>query len=80
MQLGEKKGDMEVQKVGIMIIFAPCDINSLNASGNARSQQISSPTLPIGVSKASCDSFPLEDKCGRSGCLHIISALIYPRG
>lgn len=41
---------VKVQNVGMMIILAPCDIISLKASGNARSQQMSIPTLPSGVS------------------------------
>ena len=41
---------LSVQNVGIIISFAPFEIISLNASGNARSQQISIPTLPKGVS------------------------------
>ena len=58
-----------VQNVGTMMIFAPLAMSSRNASGNARSQQISRPTLPMGVSMTSCVSRPDEVRCGRSGCL-----------
>jgi hypothetical protein len=51
------------------IIFAPPAINSRNASGNAKSQQINNPTFPIGVSKTSCTSRPEEVRCSRSGPL-----------
>lgn len=43
----------DAQKVGMITISAPSAINSRNASGNARSQQINMPTRPIGVSIAS---------------------------
>jgi hypothetical protein len=45
-----------IQKVGIMTIFAPAAMSSLNASGNAKSQQIRKPTGPIGVLMISCGS------------------------
>lgn len=44
---------LRVQKVGIMMVFAPAAMSSRNASGKARSQQIRRPTLPIGVVKTS---------------------------
>lgn len=49
------------------MIFAPFAINSLNASGKAKSQQISNPTFPIGVSNTSCASCVELVKCSRSG-------------
>jgi hypothetical protein len=57
-----------IQKVGMITISAPSAINSRNASGNARSQQINMPTRPIGVSIAWWRSWPDEVKCGLSGC------------
>lgn len=57
---------VKVQNVGIMIIFAPCAIISLKASGNAKSQQINMPTLPSGVSKTGCASSELLVRCNRS--------------
>jgi hypothetical protein len=50
------------QKVGMIMSFAPWDISSLNASGKARSQQMSKPALPNGVSKASWASRPEEER------------------
>lgn len=58
-----------VQKVGMMIIFAPLAINSRNASGKARSQQMSMPTGPRGVWIVSCGACVEEVRWGRSGCL-----------
>lgn len=52
----------------MIISLAPSAISSRNASGKAKSQQISIPTRPIGVLMASCRSLPEEVKCGRSGC------------
>lgn len=46
--MGEK-GGYNGQKVGMIIILAPAAINSRNASGKARSQQMSKPTGPRGV-------------------------------
>ena len=59
---------LRFQNVGTIIIFAPPAISSRNASGKARSQHISIPTLPRGVSKATCGSCRDEVRCGRSGC------------
>lgn len=53
----EDEEEMEVaiyvQKVGMMMICAPWAMSSRKASGKARSQQISIPTLPTGVSNTS---------------------------
>jgi hypothetical protein len=56
-----------VQNVGMIIVFAPWAISSLNASGKARSQQISKPTFPKGVVKTSWGSVVEEWRCSRSG-------------
>ena len=58
-----------VQKVGMMMIFAPLAISSLNASGKARSQQMRMPTGPRGVWIISCGAWVEDVRCGRSGCL-----------
>lgn len=62
------EGGRGLQKVGIITISAPAAMSSRNASGNAKSQQISSPTFPTGVSKTGCGSAPEEMRYGRSGC------------
>ena len=41
------------QNDGMIMVWAPCRMSSLNASGKLRSQHISIPTVPIGESKAS---------------------------
>ncbi len=53
----------------MMMSFAPLAINSRNASGKARSQQMRMPTGPRGVWKLSCGAWVDEVRCGRSGCL-----------
>lgn len=58
-----------VQNVGTMMILAPCAISSRKASGKARSQQMSKPTLPRGVSKTSWTSRLELVRCSRSGPL-----------
>lgn len=58
----------DIQNVGIIIISAPFEINSRNASGNATSQQTNNPTFPTGVSITSCGSSPEEVKYSLSGC------------
>jgi hypothetical protein len=63
-----KPGVEVIQKVGMITMSAPSAINSRNASGKAKSQQINIPTRPTGVSIASWRSCPEEVKCGRSGC------------
>jgi len=55
-----------VQNVGTITIFAPCEISSLHASGKAKSQQISIPTFPSGVSKTGCSSIAEEVRWSRS--------------
>lgn len=59
---------LKVQKVGMMNSFAPFAIISLNASGNAKSQQINIPTLPSGVSNTGWSSMELLVRCSRSTC------------
>ena len=54
----------------MIMIFAPLAINSLNASGKARSQQMRMPTGPRGVWNVSCAACVEEVRWGRSGCLH----------
>ena len=49
-----------VQRVGIIIVLAPEAISSRKASGKARSQQMRSPTRPIGVSNATCGEWEEE--------------------
>ena len=53
----------------MMMSFAPLAINSRNASGKARSQQMRMPTGPRGVWKLSCGAWVEDVRCGRSGCL-----------
>jgi hypothetical protein len=60
--------EFNIQYVGTITICAPSTISSRNASGNARSQHISIPTRPIGVSIATWGSGPEEVRWGRSGC------------
>ena len=46
----EGRKERSVQNVGMIIILAPAAMSSRKASGKARSQQISKPTGPTGVS------------------------------
>jgi len=57
---------LSVQKVGTMMSFAPCAIISRNASGNAKSQQTTIPTLPSGVSNTGCASRADDVRCNLS--------------
>lgn len=67
-----------VHKVGMMMILAPLAISSRKASGKARSQHISRPTLPIGVSNTSCTSRPDAVMWSRSEplCWRIVSVVL----
>lgn len=61
-----------VQKQGMRMRRAPDVMRARKASGKARSQQISIPTFPRGVSIVMCGSWVEDVRWARSGCLSML--------